>query len=56
MSCIGAPVFNLEGRVVASVSITAPSQRRPASALKELAGAIQATADAISETLQSVVF
>ena len=53
VSCIGAPVFNLEGRVVASVSITAPSQRRPASTLKELAGAIQATAAGVSEAVRA---
>jgi DNA-binding IclR family transcriptional regulator len=55
VSCIGAPVFNPDRRVIASVSVTAPSQRRPGAALMELAGAIRATADAISETLQSLI-
>lgn len=46
--CVGAPVRNHEGRIVASVSVTGPSQRLAGAKLEEAAACVRALALDIS--------
>lgn len=49
--CLGAPVFNYEGRVVAAVSIAGPSIRLTRERALELVEPLKAAAEAISRNL-----
>lgn len=49
--CAAAPIFDYTGAVRAAVSVTAPTFRANSERMKELAGAVRATARAISESL-----
>lgn len=49
--CLGAPVFNYHGRVVAAVSIAGPSVRLTRERILALVEPLKATADAISRNL-----
>ncbi len=49
--CIGAPVFNSEGKVVAAIWITGPSERLAEEYLDEYGAAVRAHADMISRKM-----
>jgi len=51
LTAVSAPVFGIDGHVVASVSASGPSFRIPAGRLAEVADAVQAAADGISRRL-----
>jgi IclR family acetate operon transcriptional repressor len=50
--CIGAPIFNRQGRVTAAVSLSAPASRLPIAQLAEVASAVMQTAALISQQLE----
>ena len=49
--CLGSPVFDSDGRVVAAVSISGPAFRLSLKKMRELSGPLKATALEISKTL-----
>jgi DNA-binding IclR family transcriptional regulator len=49
--CVGAPIFGYEGRLVASLSISAPAQRFPRERVPELARILVAAANDVSARL-----
>jgi IclR family acetate operon transcriptional repressor len=49
--CIGAPIFDRQGRVIAAVSLSAPSSRLPTNRIEEVAGAVIQTAGNIAAAL-----
>jgi DNA-binding IclR family transcriptional regulator len=51
--CVGAPLFDRHGNVVAAVSLSAPSSRLQGNFVKDAAAAVMATAEAISQRLKS---
>jgi IclR family acetate operon transcriptional repressor len=51
LRCIGAPVWGADGRVVAALSLSAPAQRLPTTAISEVAPAVTQTALSISREL-----
>jgi DNA-binding IclR family transcriptional regulator len=51
--CVGAPLFDRHGNVVAAVSLSAPSSRLQGDFIHDAAKAVMATASAISQRLKS---
>jgi IclR family transcriptional regulator, acetate operon repressor len=51
LRCVGAPVRDASGDVVAALSLSAPAQRLPLDAVANVAPAVQETANAISHEL-----
>jgi DNA-binding IclR family transcriptional regulator len=51
LTAVAAPVFNVEGVVVASMSVSGPTFRLPAERLPEVAGQVMAAAERISSRL-----
>jgi DNA-binding IclR family transcriptional regulator len=51
--CVGAPLFDRQGRVVAAVSLSAPSSRLQGNFIHDAAKAVMTTAEAISQRLKS---
>lgn len=51
--CVGAPLFDRQGRVVAAVSLSAPSSRLQGNFIHDAAKAVMSTAEAISQRLKS---
>ena len=51
LTAVAAPVFNVEGVVVASMSVSGPTFRLPAERLPEVAGQVMAAAEQISSRL-----
>ena len=51
MRCVGAPIFDHTGRVVAAISLTAPVQRLPMAKIPETAALVVDSARRISERL-----
>lgn len=51
--CVGAPLFDRQGRVVAAVSLSAPSSRLQGTFILEAAKAVMSTAEAISQRIRS---
>ena len=49
--CLGAPIFNHTGRVIAAISISGPAYRLSNSRLQELSGQVTETSEAISSKL-----
>jgi DNA-binding IclR family transcriptional regulator len=50
--CIGAPVWNWDGHVVAAVSVTASTSRINAETVEQIAGQVKQTALGISRQLR----
>jgi DNA-binding IclR family transcriptional regulator len=51
LRCVGAPVWGASGEVVAALSLSAPAQRLPLTAVDNVGPAVQETANAISHEL-----
>ena len=51
--CVGAPIFDARGRVVASISVSGPTQRVTREAVPGLAERVTAVTDQISRQLTS---
>ncbi|MBK5257223.1 MAG: IclR family transcriptional regulator [Vicinamibacteria bacterium] len=51
LRCVAAPIFDLEGRVVAGVSVAGPTNRMPKDSLPLVASKVVATANQISRRL-----
>ena len=51
MRCVGAPIFDYSGRVVAAISLTAPTQRMPLERIPEIAHLVVTCAQQISDRL-----
>jgi IclR family acetate operon transcriptional repressor len=51
--CIGAPILDRQGRVIAAVSLSAPASRLPGELVPDVAQAVLQTASAISQRLAS---
>jgi DNA-binding IclR family transcriptional regulator len=51
--CVGAPLFDRQGKVVAAISLSAPSSRLQGNFIHEAAKAVMATAEAISQRLKN---
>jgi IclR family acetate operon transcriptional repressor len=51
LRCVGAPVFDHTGRVVAAISLTVPAQRLPVSKMEALAAVVVAGAMKVSNNL-----
>jgi DNA-binding IclR family transcriptional regulator len=51
MRCVGAPIFDHAGRVVAAISLTAPVQRMPLENIPEVGTLIVESAGRISQRL-----
>jgi IclR family transcriptional regulator, acetate operon repressor len=51
ISCVAAPISSRDGRLVAGISVTAPSYRIPMSRLVDWAPLVRAAADAISNDI-----
>ena len=49
--CVAAPVFGYDGRVVATISVAAPTMRTPMERLWELGEATRTAAGAVSERM-----
>jgi DNA-binding IclR family transcriptional regulator len=51
MRCVGAPIFDYSGRVVAAISLTAPAQRLPLENIEETAVLVVRSAERVSRRL-----
>ncbi|MGJ9402143.1 IclR family transcriptional regulator domain-containing protein [Arthrobacter sp. KK5.5] len=49
--CVGAPVFDHTGRVIAALSLSTPTSRFDREAIGSLGERVRATADAISRAM-----